>query len=177
MYEEKNGKIIFDKGFFERLYIKTPISGKQLTSLSLRLASVLLEWLSMSEYKKLPFRTKLAEKLNVSNTAVNDSLIQLEEVEFLERRINKVKPFISADLEEDKIKNARRFSANFRINRNYNLKEEEILMDKRYTKDEIKTICDEAVKEMYQQYHGVMSTGDLQSVAKFTQILESKLTK
>jgi len=176
MYE-KDGKIIFDKGFFERLYIETPISGKQLTSLSLRLASVLLEELDMLEYRRLSFRTKLAKKLNVSNTAVNDSLIQLEEVGFLERRIGEVKTSVSADSEEDKIRNTRRFSDYFRINYNYNLKEEEISMDKRYTKEEIKTIYDETIEQIHQQFHAVMSTGDLQSIAQFIQILEGKLVK
>jgi len=178
MYKKKDDKIIFDRGFFERLYIQKPIFGeKQLTSLSLRLASVLLEELNTSEYRKLPSRTKLAKKLNVSNTAVNDSLIQLEEVRFLERRISEFIPSVSADSEEDKIINTRRFSDYFRINYNYNLKEEEILMDKKYTKEEIKTLCDDVAKEMYQQYHGIMTTGDLQSVAQFIQLLETKLIK
>lgn len=140
IYEEKDGKIIFDKGFFERLFIKNPIStNKQLTSLSIRLASVLLEELSMLEYRKLPSRTKLAKKLNVSNTAVNDSLIQLEEVGLLERRISEIEAVVFADQEEDnKIKkefnekkvierNSRRFSDYFRINYNYNLTKEDLI--------------------------------------------------
>jgi hypothetical protein len=49
-------------------------------------------------------------------------------------------------------------------------------MDKRYTKDEIKTICNEVAREMHQQYPA-MNMGDLQSVAQFIQILETKLTK
>lgn len=81
---EVDNTIVFDKDFFESLYIeKSQGLGKELSSLSLRLASLLLQELNEIEYKKLPKRTYLAEKLNVSRTSIVASLYQLEVAGFL----------------------------------------------------------------------------------------------
>lgn len=85
---EENNTITFDKDFFEALYIeKSQGLGKELSSLSLRLASLLLQELNEIEYKKLPKRTYLAEKLNVSRTSIVASLYQLEVAGFLSRLV------------------------------------------------------------------------------------------
>lgn len=117
MIEIKNDEIIFNTKYFERLFIKNPIkSEKSLSSLSLRLAAILLKELDTLEKRKIPSRTKLAKILDVSNTAINDSLIQLEEAEFIVRK----------KIEEKK---SRRFSDYFLLNYNYNLTKEELLED------------------------------------------------
>ncbi|KOF57473.1 hypothetical protein AGR56_13920 [Clostridium sp. DMHC 10] len=121
-------------------------TNKHLTSLSLRMASLLLEYLSMFQYRKLPQRKALSFKLNVSQQSIIDSLIELENVGFIIRRTNELEHIVYADEEEgknirtecEKIKakerKARRFSDEFIINYNYNMTKGEI------EKDVIRTI-------------------------------------
>ena len=137
--EVKDGKVILDKGYLERLFVRDPIINdkhKHLSALSLRLAIVLLQELSVIESRKLPSRTDLAHKLNVSKTAINDCLWQLEEVGFINRR-DELDDLVCADENEgmklkEKLRErkeverrARRFSDYFILNYNYNISEEE----------------------------------------------------
>lgn len=134
-----NSNIVIDKDFFHRLFTEIPIkTNKPLTSLSLRLATTLLEHLSMIEFKKLPQRKLLACKLKASQQAINDSLIQLEDTGFIIRRISELESVIWADEEKgkkisteyaqkkDEEKKARRFSDEFIINYNYNISQEDV---------------------------------------------------
>ena len=142
-----NNNVEIDKDFFYRLFIKMPIkTNKHLTSLSLRLAALLLEHLNMFQYKKLPQRKVLALKLNVSQQSIIDSLTELENTGFIIRRINELEHIVYADEEKgkkiraeyekikDRERKARRFSDEFVINYNYNMTKEEI------EKDVIRTI-------------------------------------
>lgn len=139
LYSLDNDNFEIDKEFYNRLFIQRPIkTNKHLTSLSLRLAALLLEHLSMFQYKKLPQRKELSSKLKVSQQAINDGLMELESVGFILRRISELEHIAYVDEEEgkkiraecEKIKDqerkSRRFSDEFIINYNYNMTEEEI---------------------------------------------------
>lgn len=138
---EIDNTIIFDRYFFEALYIeKSLFLEKELSSLSLRLASFLITELDEIHPKKLPKRTYLAEKLNVSRNSIVSSLYQLESANFLIRYIKDYKTggmeldqMVHLADEEDQLRKDeyyvkkilekrenRDFSDLFTINSNYN---------------------------------------------------------
>lgn len=145
--DSANSNIIIDLEFLHRI-IRAPIN-KPLSSLSLRLAIMLLEFLSMIEFRNLPQRKLLASKLRVSQQSINTSLGELEAVEFIIRRISELESVILVDEEKEKSlranleekkeieRKARRFSDEFIINYNYNISEDE---NKRDVKKAIESI-------------------------------------
>lgn len=138
---EVDNTIVIDRYFFESLYIdKSIILGKELSSLSFRLASVLIQELDDIHPRKLPKRTELAERLNVSRNSIVSSLYQLESAGFIERFIKdeqtqgvEISQYIyfadenrqlevneyNSNKKKEKREN-RDFSDLFRINSNYN---------------------------------------------------------
>ncbi|NJI81901.1 hypothetical protein GSQ54_15850 [Clostridioides difficile] len=85
----------FDTDFFKRVFINKPLNkDKALSGTSLRLAALLMDYLNIPPnhledyaYAKLPKRTDLAKKLDVSVTSIVDSLVELEENNFIIRKI------------------------------------------------------------------------------------------
>lgn len=142
--EIQENKIIFNKTFFNKAFVNSSIVlNKPLGSLSLRMMALLLQKMSSYEYRKLPPRTKLAKKLSVSTTAINNSLIELEEAGFLIRLVSELENIVPVD-EEDKERqemldffeeqkevnrNAKRFSDLFKINYYFNQTKQEISIE------------------------------------------------
>lgn len=126
---EQENTVTLNKDFFEALFVNQSLrSGRTLSSVSLRLAAILLEKLDEFEAKELPPRTYLAERLNTSRTSVINSLVQLEENQFLIRQVSIIQAIVGPSEEEKKkyykisqehLK-GRNFSDKFLINRCYN---------------------------------------------------------
>lgn len=142
--EIQGDKIIFDKNFFNRAFVNSSIVlNKPLGSLSLRIMAILLQKMSTYKGRKLPSRTGLAKELNVSTTAINNSLIELEEAGFLIRIVSELENIVPVDekdkelqemlsfFEEQKEANrkAKRFSDLFKINYNFNQTKEEMSIE------------------------------------------------
>ncbi|NFG28487.1 hypothetical protein FC777_15525 [Clostridium botulinum] len=127
--DEQNNTVTIDKDFFKALFINQPLkNNRTLSSISLRLAALLLQELNDLEARELPPRKRLAESLNTSRTSVINSLVQLEECEFIIRQVSIIESIIGPS-EEEKNKyhkigqenlKQRNFSDRFFINRWYN---------------------------------------------------------
>lgn len=133
-----NSNILIDIEFVNRIFIEVPTkTNKPLTSLSLRLVIILMQHLSMIEFRRLPQRKLLAQNLGVSQQSINSSLAELENVGFIIRRASELESVICVDEEDEKRikaefeekkeieRKARRFSDEFIINRNYNISQED----------------------------------------------------
>lgn len=81
--EEEMQKILIDKSYFERLFIRINPNEKQLSMVTLRLAALLILELSETEPCKLPPRGELAKQMKVSKTTITNSLNQLLESNFM----------------------------------------------------------------------------------------------
>lgn len=154
-----SNRVEFSLEFFTRVFIQNPITGdkKPLSGLSLRLIAVLLQHLSLFEARRLPPRSELAKILNVSKTAITDSLIQLEDANFIYPVVSPLQGVVWADPEREKEmkemishnitnqKKQRRFSGYFQINPAYNVQ-----VDEQYKDDILKTTreqCRNFIKE------------------------------
>ena len=136
LVEIKEGKIIMDLDFFNRMFIRPSIELKEpLRGLSLRLMALLIQKLDIYEARRLPPRSQLSKELGVSTTAINNSLIELEEAKFL-YEYNVFEHIVTVDGEDkdrlESIKKAReedrktkRFSGEFKINYNFNKTDKE----------------------------------------------------
>lgn len=138
---------------------KTIKTGKPLSTLSLRLAAMLLQELSIYEPRKLTSRNEMIKILGASKTAIIKSLSELEEVGFIIRvsenelenavLVNKqdekiIKEMINNKKEEDIKK--RRFGGKFLINSNYNQTEIEVVQECEYDLIKILGELDETQK-------------------------------
>ncbi|WP_279146578.1 HTH domain-containing protein [Clostridium tyrobutyricum] len=132
-------EIIFNKDFFQRVFIKPSIKdNKSLSGVSLRLAFILLKELSMYYPTEIPQRNSLANILGVSRTAVINALAQLEKEGFLIRQPSSAVLMVCAEeekqkeiderYEEQRIKEMKKrdFSDKFLINPNYNQERQEV---------------------------------------------------
>lgn len=137
-----NNKIIFDKDFFQRLFINpSKKNNKSLSGVALRLAVILLQELDEYHPTEIPQRNSLANTLGVSRTSIINALAQLEEEEFLLRYVSPLEGIIYCDEEKqermneiyqkqrDEQKNKRDFSGKFTINSNYNQDDQRLNMD------------------------------------------------
>ncbi|WP_039655903.1 HTH domain-containing protein [Clostridium tyrobutyricum] len=162
-------EIIFNKDFFQRVFIKPSIKdNKSLSGVSLRLAFILLKELSIYYPTEIPQRNSLANILGVSRTAVINALAQLEKEGFLIRQPSSAVLMVCADEEKQKeidehyekqgIKEMKKrdFSGKFLINHNYNKEKQE---------------------ESISEFVNNVSRQDMESVDKFIYInqLESRL--
>lgn len=126
---EDENTVIIDKNFFEALFINQSSQNKRtLSSVSLRLAALLLQELDEFEAKELPSRKSLAECLNTSRTSIINSLVQLEESGFIKRQVSILQVIQGPSnkekeryykVGEDHLKQ-RNFSDKFSINKFYN---------------------------------------------------------
>ncbi|MCS6131110.1 hypothetical protein DWV13_05550 [Clostridium botulinum] len=126
---EKENIVTIDKDFFEALFINQPlINNRTLSSISLRLAALLLRELDEFEARELPPRKRLAESLNTSRTSIINSLVQLEECGFILRQVSILQSIIGPSEEEkdryykigEENFKKRNFSDKFSINPSYN---------------------------------------------------------
>lgn len=129
-----------DRDFFRKVFIEKPIGkDKALSGTSLRLAALLMNYLNAPlyaqdcDYNKLPKRTVLAKELGVSLTSVIDSLVELEENNFIIRKVPEYIKIIRCTDEEnieyrnkgqklnESKKKSRVYSDEFIINKNYGM--------------------------------------------------------
>lgn len=127
------------KNYYYRVFVRQPAEKeKTLSSLTYRLAGVLIDNLDFYEARKLPKRKKLSEILQASNQAILDSLAQLEDVGFI-KRTSLYAQIVCADSNEienrqkfyaEKFKSelkSRRFNDEFLLNFYYNITQEEYM--------------------------------------------------
>lgn len=125
-----------DKDYFYRVFKMPQKRGKPLSSISYMLAGVLIERLEFGQPNKLPKRKELAELLGVSDQAIRDSLVQLEDAEFMIRTCERLEiEYVDEEygkqikkIYEDKLKSEyiqRRFNDLFFLNYFYNMNDED----------------------------------------------------
>lgn len=147
-------EIVFNKDFFQRVFIKPSIkNNKSLSGVSLRLAFILLQELNVYYPTEIPQRNSLANTLGVSRTAVINGLAQLEEQGFLIREPSSAIAMICSDekeqeeinkfYEKQKVEEMKKrdFSGKFYINQYYNQDNQEL-----NTLELIKGISDQSIK-------------------------------
>lgn len=126
---DENNTVIINKDFFKALFINQCLkNNRTLSSVSLRLAALLLQELDDVEAKELPPRKRLAEYLQTSRTSVINALVQLEENNVIIRQVSIIQAIVGpSDEEKDRYYKIgqenlkqRKFSDKFLINRFYN---------------------------------------------------------
>lgn len=140
---EAENVIVFDIEYFKRIFIKSD-SNNPLSLITLRIAALLLLYLSETEARKLPKRKEIELAIGVSKNSVTNSLLKLLEIGFIKaadpiKKISIEDLNSSSEYEEKTIANysniadtkkeERTLAGFYVLNKNFMLSNQQILCD------------------------------------------------